>query len=131
MDASAKVQSGNGSRWWRAIRVAWLAGGVLVFVAAVPLRVTRVKASSKESRVAGAAVFHEKGCEYCHGAGAVGTEKAPDLSTIGKRRKREQIEYQIVNGGGGMPAFGTVLQPDEVKLLVDWLSSKRKVEGKR
>jgi len=113
-------------------RVVWLAGLVLLlYVAALPARLTGVQASSKESREAGAGLFHEKGCEYCHGVGAVGTEKAPDLSTIGKRKKRGQIEQQILHGGGGMPAFGTVLQPDEVKLLVDWLSSKHKVEAKK
>jgi mono/diheme cytochrome c family protein len=56
----------------------------------------------------------------------VGTERAPDLSTVGKRKKRPQIEQQILHGGNGMPAFGAVLQPDEVQLLVDYLSAKRK-----
>jgi len=100
------------------------------YIAGLPWGISRVQASSKESREAGASLFHEKGCEYCHGVGAVGTEKAPDLSTIGKRKKREQIELQIKNGGGGMPAFGDVLQPDEVKMLADWLSSKRKAGAK-
>lgn len=114
------------------MRVAWLAGVVVLVCAGVqPLRGVRVQAASKESREAGAALFHEKGCEYCHGVGATGTEKAPDLSTIGKRKKRDQIEHQIRSGGGGMPAFGTVLQPDEVKLLVEWLSSMRKAEAKK
>lgn len=115
-----------------AARVGWVAMLVcLWYVVALPWGVTRVQASSKESRAAGASLFHEKGCEYCHGVGAVGTEKAPDLSTIGKRKKQEQIENQIRNGGGGMPAFGTVLQTDEVKMLVDWLSSKRKAVAKK
>ena len=100
------------------------------YIAGLPWGIARVQASSKESREAGASLFHEKGCEYCHGVGAMGTEKAPDLSTIGKRKKREQIELQITNGGGGMPAFGAVLQPDEVKMLVDWLRSKRKAGAK-
>jgi mono/diheme cytochrome c family protein len=85
-----------------------------------------VHAASRETREAGAALFHKTGCEFCHGVNGVGTEKAPDLSTVGKRRKRPQIEQQILHGGNGMPAFGEVLQPDEVKLLVDYLSAKRK-----
>jgi mono/diheme cytochrome c family protein len=85
-----------------------------------------VHAASRETREAGAALFHKTGCEFCHGVDGVGTEKAPDLSTVGKRKKRPQIEQQILHGGNGMPAFGEVLQPDEVKLLVDYLSAKRK-----
>ena len=73
-------------------------------------------------------MFHQKGCEHCHGVGGIGTEKGPDLTTVGKRRKKPQIEHQIIAGGNGMPAFGEALQPDEVKLLVDYLSSKRKAQ---
>lgn len=89
-----------------------------------------VQASSREDRDAGAAVFHEKGCEHCHGAAGIGTEKGPNLSTVGKRRKKEQIEHQIIMGGDQMPAFGSALQPDEVKVLVDFLSAKRKAPTK-
>jgi mono/diheme cytochrome c family protein len=85
-----------------------------------------VRAASRETREAGAALFHKTGCEFCHGVNGVGTEKAPDLSTVGRRKKRPQIEQQILHGGNGMPAFGEVLQPEEVKLLVDYLSAKRK-----
>lgn len=83
-------------------------------------------AFSKQSRAAGAAVFHDKGCEHCHGVDGLGSDRGPALSTIGKRWKRDRIEQQIVNGGGGMPPFGTALQPDEVKQLVDYLSAKRR-----
>jgi mono/diheme cytochrome c family protein len=85
-----------------------------------------VQASSKQGRAAGAVLFHEKGCEHCHGVDGVGTERAPALTTVGKRRKKTQIEQQIVKGGDGMPAYGEVLQPDEVKWLVEFLHAKRK-----
>ncbi len=71
-------------------------------------------------------VFHNKGCEHCHGPSGLGTEKGPDLSTVGKRWKKPRIEHQIIAGGNGMPAFGEALQPDEVKSLVEFLSAKRK-----
>jgi cytochrome c5 len=45
---------------------------------------------------------------------------------VGKRKKREQIELQIMKGGNGMPAFGEVLPGDDVKVLVDYLSSRKK-----
>lgn len=85
-----------------------------------------VHAYSNESKKAGAALFHERGCEHCHGANGTGGERGPDLSTVGRRLKKEQIEHQIHNGGAMMPAFGDVLQPDEIKDLVDFLHDKRK-----
>ena len=89
-----------------------------------------VSAASKQDEAAGAVLFQEKGCVYCHGPDARGTEKAPDLATVGKRLKREQIERQIHDGGSQMPAFGEALQPDEIKLLVDYLQTKRKAPAK-
>ena len=74
----------------------------------------RVEASSKQDRQAGAALFHEKGCEHCHGVDGVGTDRAPSLTTVGKRRKKAQIVQQIEQGGKGMPAYGDVLKPDEI-----------------
>jgi mono/diheme cytochrome c family protein len=85
-----------------------------------------VHAYSGDSKKAGAALFHEKGCEHCHGANGRGGDLGPDLSTVGKRLSKEKIEHQIHNGGAAMPAFGDVLQPDEVKDLVDFLHAKRK-----
>ena len=91
----------------------------------------RVQASSKQGREAGAVLFHEKGCEHCHGVDGVGTDRAPALTTIGKRRKKAQIEQQIEKGGNGMPAYGKVLQPDEIKWLVEFLHAKRKAPKKQ
>jgi mono/diheme cytochrome c family protein len=85
-----------------------------------------VQASSKQGREAGAVLFHEKGCEHCHGVDGVGTDRAPALTTVGKRRKKAQIEHQIEQGGNGMPAYSAVLQPDEIKWLVEFLHAKRK-----
>jgi hypothetical protein len=45
---------------------------------------------------------------------------------VGKRLKKTQIEQQITKGGRGMPAYGKVLQPDEIKWLVEFLHAKRK-----
>jgi mono/diheme cytochrome c family protein len=85
-----------------------------------------VHAYSNQSKDAGATLFHEKGCEHCHGANGRGGDLGPDLSTVGKRLNKQQIEHQIHNGGAAMPAFGDVLQPDEIKDLVDFLHAKRK-----
>jgi mono/diheme cytochrome c family protein len=85
-----------------------------------------VHAYSNESKKAGATLFHEKGCEHCHGANGRGGELGPNLSTVGKRLSKQRIEHQIHDGGAAMPAFGDVLQPDEIKDLVDFLHAKRK-----
>jgi mono/diheme cytochrome c family protein len=89
-----------------------------------------VHAYSTESKKSGAALFHEKGCEHCHGVDGRGGDLGPDLSTVGKRLKKQRIEQQIRGGGAAMPAFGDVLQPDEIKDLVDFLHAKRKAPKK-
>jgi mono/diheme cytochrome c family protein len=85
-----------------------------------------VRAYLSENKKPGAKLFHEKGCEHCHGVDGRGGDLGPDLSTVGKRLKKERIERQIREGGAAMPAFGDVLQPDEIKDLVDFLHAKRK-----
>jgi mono/diheme cytochrome c family protein len=89
-----------------------------------------VHAYSSNSKNSGAALFHEKGCEHCHGVNGHDGDLGPDLSTVGKRLKRQQIEHQIHDGSAAMPAFGDVLQPDEIKDLVDFLHAKRKAAKK-
>ncbi|MCU1322282.1 MAG: cytochrome c class [Acidobacteriaceae bacterium] len=103
------------------------AGLVLLLAGAVSALFTGpALALSKEKQEAAIALFHKTGCEYCHGPNGIKGEKAPDLSAVGKRRKREQIELQIMKGGNGMPAFGEVLPADDVKVLVDYLSSRKR-----
>ena len=74
----------------------------------------------------GSVLFHEVGCEHCHGVEGVGTERGPSLLTVGKRLKKDAIERQIHDGGGGMPAFADALQPDEIQQLVGYLATKKK-----
>jgi mono/diheme cytochrome c family protein len=85
-----------------------------------------VRAYTSESKKSGATLFHEKGCEHCHGVDGRGGNLGPDLSTIGKRLSKQKIEHQIHDGGAAMPSFGDVLQPAEIKDLVDFLHAKRK-----
>jgi mono/diheme cytochrome c family protein len=87
-----------------------------------------VHAYTKESKKSGATLFHESGCEHCHGVDGRGGDLGPDLSTVGKRLSKQKIEHQIHDGGAAMPAFGDVLQPNEIKDLVDFLHTKRKAQ---
>lgn len=70
----------------------------------------------------GAEVFATN-CGSCHTLKAAGTtgevgpnldELEPDLATV---------EHQVVNGGGGMPAFGETLNAKEIKAVATYVSS--------
>ncbi len=83
-------------------------------------------AASKAVREQGAAVFHDKGCEHCHGVDGIGTDRGPDLSGVGRRLHKPEIAKQIHDGGKQMPAFGDALTNDEVQQLVEYLAAKKK-----
>jgi mono/diheme cytochrome c family protein len=98
----------------------------LVLAAAFLLFVPYGHASSKDDRAHGAVLFHERGCEHCHGVDAIGTDRGPDLSGVGRWLHKPDIALQIRNGGKTMPAFGDALNDDEVKQLVAFLAAKKK-----
>ena len=83
-------------------------------------------AASKALREQGATVFHEKGCEHCHGVDGIGTDKGPDLSGVGRYLHKPEIEKQIHDGGKEMPAFGDALTNEEIQQLVEYLAVKKK-----
>ena len=88
------------------------------------------RAASKATRERGAVVFHQKGCEHCHGADFAGTERGPNLQGVGRFLKKPQIEQQIRQGGKEMPAFGDALNDEEVEQLVAFLSAQKKKGAK-
>jgi quinohemoprotein ethanol dehydrogenase len=63
---------------------------------------------------AGKEVFSEQ-CSVCHGADGHGGNGGPDLRTMPLAKTQEGAEKQVTNGGGGMPAFGGNLSPEEIK----------------
>ena len=102
-----------------------ISGMAAVFLLWMPQH--SIHAALRKDQQVGDALFHRKGCVRCHGADAAGTAKGPDLRTIGKRWNKAQIERQIVEGGYEMPPFQDALQQDEVKSLVAYLSTQRKL----
>jgi mono/diheme cytochrome c family protein len=124
-----KISCSRG-RWFRAsARVLAVTGCALFIVAlfcSLPQPPTAFVHASSNKTKAGAALFHEKGCEHCHGADGQGGQLGPSLSTVGKRLSKAQIEHQIHDGGKAMPSFGEVLQADEINDLVEFLHAKRK-----
>jgi mono/diheme cytochrome c family protein len=87
-----------------------------------------VAETGKEAAKAGAELFRDKGCTFCHGVGAVGTKKAPDLTGLpaDKAWTPEKITNQILNGGQKMPPFRESVTDDEVKDLIAYLRTKNK-----
>jgi mono/diheme cytochrome c family protein len=80
----------------------------------------------KDAEKAGANLFRDKGCSYCHGATAAGTTRAPSLAKVRKLLTPAQIASQIQNGGQKMPAFKDSLTSDEVEKLVAWLRARHR-----
>lgn len=72
----------------------------------------------------GAQLFHERGCEDCHRIGGQGGQRGPNLSTVADRLTQEQMTVRILNGGNNMPAFGSILTPQDLKLLLVFLQSR-------
>jgi mono/diheme cytochrome c family protein len=101
-----------------------LATSVFLIVAGLPD--PHASAASNADRDAGAEIFRQYGCEHCHGPDGIGTDRAPSLSTVGKRLNKDQIEHQILDGGKQMPPFEDVLTFDETRKLVDYLAHKKK-----
>ena len=81
-----------------------------------------------DSAKAGAALFSDKGCTYCHGPAGQGAKKGPPLSDLWKDKTwtNEKITNQILNGGQKMPPFQDSVTDDEVKDLIAWLRAKNK-----
>lgn len=71
----------------------------------------------------GKAIFSSN-CASCHtlkAAGATG-EVGPNLDELGP--DEATVEKQVTNGGGGMPAFGGTLSPEEIKEVAAFVSTE-------
>lgn len=86
--------------------------------------------TKQESEKAGAALFRDKGCAYCHGVAGAGTKKAPALNEIWKDKSvtTEKLTDQILNGGKKMPPFRDSVSDEEVADLIAYLRAKDKPE---
>jgi mono/diheme cytochrome c family protein len=61
-------------------------------------------------------------CSSCHtlaAAGATGTV-GPDLDEL--KPDQALVEKQVINGGGGMPAFGGSLSKEEIQTVAEFVS---------
>jgi ubiquinol-cytochrome c reductase cytochrome b subunit len=74
----------------------------------------------------GADLFHEKGCEFCHNIAGNGGIRGPNLGDVGDKLTREELIIRISNGSTNMPAFGSLLTPEQMDDLVAFLQTQRR-----
>ena len=98
----------------------WPVAPALVLACSLPLF-----ASSKEQRARGAQLFTSSGCLHCHTIGNAGGHRGPNLSGVGRTVKKSAMRDHIVHGSQIMPAFGDVLDAQEIDDLVAYLRSCR------
>jgi mono/diheme cytochrome c family protein len=92
----------------------------------LPALAAQSPSGDKDPALAGAILFHNTGCEHCHGVGGVGTKKGPPLVEIRDDKKwpPEKMRDQILNGGEKMPPFGDSLTDDEISQVIAYLRAK-------
>jgi len=96
-------------------------------LAASPLTAHAASESKADAR-AGALLFRDKGCAYCHGVGGIGTKKAPSLVDIRKDHAwpPQKMTEQILDGGDQMPPFRDSLNDEEIANIVAYLRAKHR-----
>ncbi|MDE3178471.1 MAG: cytochrome b N-terminal domain-containing protein [Acidobacteriota bacterium] len=85
-----------------------------------------VVGTSTGSIAAGAVVFHDKGCEFCHSISGYGGLRGPDLSYAGDRMNASQIVTRIYSGATNMPSYNGNITQQELQDLVAFLESRRR-----
>jgi mono/diheme cytochrome c family protein len=110
------------------LRSASLSFSLILLVTAIAVTPTPARASSKQAEEAGAVLFRDKGCSYCHGVAGTGGKKGPILTNLrtDKQWPPEKITTQIMNGGQKMPPFSDSLSDVEIADLVAYLRAKHK-----
>ena len=104
---------------------------VLLLIAAAVAAISAHAGASSKTKAdeeAGAVLFRDKGCAYCHGTAGVGGKKAPNLSGLrtDKLWPPDKITNQIMNGGQKMPPFADSLTDAEIAQLVAYLRAKQR-----
>jgi alcohol dehydrogenase (cytochrome c) len=69
---------------------------------------------------AGKSVFSDN-CSTCHGADAKGGNGGPSLLDLPNAKVKAKVLEQVEKGGGGMPAFESVLTPQQIADVTAWV----------
>jgi alcohol dehydrogenase (cytochrome c) len=78
--------------------------------------------AAKGDADAGKQVFADN-CSTCHGLAGTGGNGGPNLKTIPSAKEVEAVVKQVINGGGGMPAFGGQLSSKEIADVAAYVTS--------
>jgi mono/diheme cytochrome c family protein len=82
------------------------------------------EATQTESENAdGAAVFAKAGCGGCHTFSPANSKGTVGPRLDGIDLSKDEIQQQVRNGGGGMPAFGDRLSDAEIAAVADYVES--------
>lgn len=103
---------------WSPVMTAWSGDSVPV----------RIVERSSPVELQGALVFQYKNCRNCHALDGVGGRRGPDLTDVATRLTRNKLIDQVSNGtpgGGNMPAYGKQMSPNEMSVLIEFLTSLR------
>jgi alcohol dehydrogenase (cytochrome c) len=80
-------------------------------------------AASPGDADAGKTVFANN-CVSCHGADGHGGNGGPDLTSIPSAKNRNRVVSQVLNGGGGMPAFKGQLTSKQIADVAAYVTEK-------
>jgi mono/diheme cytochrome c family protein len=110
------------------LRVLYPACFLALFAFATPPVHALFGSKTKAAEKAGAVLFRDKGCAYCHGAGGTGGKKGPNLAGLrtDKLWTPSKITNQILNGGQKMPPFSDSLTDGEIAQLLAYLRAKHR-----
>jgi ubiquinol-cytochrome c reductase cytochrome b subunit len=73
---------------------------------------------------AGAQLFYDKGCLFCHAIDGHGGQLGPELTYAADRLPATHIHNVILNGAPDMPAYLHILTLEEFELLLLFLESR-------
>ena len=71
----------------------------------------------------GAAIFAEAGCGGCHTFAPANSSGTVGPALNGIDMSKDEIERQVRNGGGGMPAYGDRLSDAEIEAVADYVEN--------
>ena len=79
--------------------------------------------TQKGDPAAGQTVFAAN-CAVCHGADGLGGNGGPDLTSIPSAKNLNRVTSQVLNGGGGMPAFKGQLTAKQISDVAAFVTQK-------
>jgi mono/diheme cytochrome c family protein len=81
---------------------------------------TETETETTTTETAGREVFIAN-CGTCHTLSDAGTTGTTGPALDGTTRSRDEIEEQVRNGGGAMPAFEDTLEDDDIEAVADYV----------